>query len=333
MFDIEEVKRKLDPQEIIDTIQKISGGNLVDVQSVLKKRGNLYHEGFFNIKQDEITNQFTFGQSEEKDGEREIEEGNLFVINKVMKRIQSIVEYIRFPEYSKEMQEVFGEINRAVRYARHYSILSPDIEFCQKHSIFTVKTDSEFAFALPFHYRPVTLNGSRIISSVPSKKLYVVIPCYSAIRSDVDSRKFLCYYVNRENIRITTSGGRSFRTYNSFYYRGQMRVHIGETVWSNRHNENWILTDPRQIVEIRDAIQDFLNDIRPDLVGGIPKGYPEISSIVVERREDEEESISVAESENGYVAELIESASSLLDNMDQIPENLLDSNNDFWVVD
>ncbi len=192
-----------------------------------------------------------------------------------------------------------GEINRVVRFTRHYSILSPDIAFCQKHSIFVVKSStsmsSEFAFVLPLIYKPVTVNGQRIVSpEMPSKKLFLVIPCYSNLKKDeTGERRYLSYSINKDNVRVVTSGGRSFRTYHSFYYRGSMRIHVGDL------SEE--LRSPYDIVGVRDQMQTFINDIKTDQVGGIPKGYPAISDIVLEGGNSVTEGTS-EENEDAYVS-------------------------------
>jgi len=277
MINIEEIKQQLDPKEILEKMKSISGGDLAQIEKLIESKRVIIP---ISVKESPSSLTGMGGQVDSFNlVDQDVKGDNqIFAVDRILERIKKIVEYIRFPEYPQEMQEVLGEINRVVRFTRHYSILSPDIAFCQKHSIFVVKssTSSEFAFVLPLIYKPITVNGQRIMSpEIPSKKLFLVIPCYSNLKKDeTGERRYLSYSINKDNIRVVTSGGRSFRTYHSFYYRGSMRVHVGDL------SEE--LGSPYDIVSVRDQMQNFINDIKTDQVGGIPKGYPAISDIVLE---------------------------------------------------
>jgi len=294
MINIEEIKQQLDPKEILEKMRSIAGGDLLEIEKLIESKKviipvsvNEQLDDAAKIESFNLIDQGLTGDNQ------------LFAVDRILDRIKKIVEFIRFPEYPQEMQQVLGEINRVVRFTRHYSILSPDIAFCQKHSIFVVKSNtsmsSEFAFVLPLIYKPVTVNGINILSSsIPSKKLFLVIPCFSNLKkNETDNRRYLSYSINKDNIRVVTSGGRSFRTYHSFYYRGAMRIRVGDL------REE--MESPYDIVDIRDNLQNYLNDIKTDLVGGIPKGYPAISDIVLEGGTSVG---TVEESENAYVSGL-----------------------------
>jgi hypothetical protein len=303
MINIEEIKQQLDPKEILEKMKSIAGGDLLEIEKLIENK-----KVFIPISVSEHSS-LTEQDAPKVESFNLVDQGltgnnQVFVVDKILDRTKKIVEYIRFPEYPKEMQQVLGEINRVVRFTRHYSILSPDIAFCQKHSIFVVKSNtsmsSEFSFVLPLMYQPITVNGMNILSpSIPSKKIFLVIPFFSNLKKDEtgdtgdSNRRYLSYSINKDNVRVVTSGGRSFRTYHSFYYRGAMRIHIGDT------REE--LNSPYEIINIRDQIQNYLNDIKTELVGGIPKGYPAISDIVLEGGTAINEGTS-EESENAYVA-------------------------------
>ena len=274
MINFEEIKQQLDPKEILEKMKSISKGDLIQIEKLVESKRLIVPVSVIESRKEGTqTEGFNLVDQGESDNNQ------IFVVDRILERIRKIVEFIRFPEYPQEMQEVLGEINRVVRFTRHYSILAPDIAFCQKHSIFVVKSNtsmsSEFSFVLPLIYKPATVNGRRIVSpSMPSKKLFLVIPCYSNLKKDESERRYLSYSINKDNIRVVTSGGRSFRTYHSFYYRGSMRVHVG--------NLSEELSSPYDIVGVRDQMQNDINDIKTDQVGGIPKGYPAISDIVLD---------------------------------------------------
>ena len=325
MINFEEIKQQLDPKEILEKMKSISGGDLLEIEKLIESKKvvipiSVNETGFDKVESFNLIDQGLTGDNQ------------LFAVDRILERIKKIVEHIRFPEYPQEMQQVLGEINRVVRFTRHYSILSPDIAFCQKHSIFVVKSNtsmsSEFSFVIPLFYKPVTVNGQRILSpDMPSKKLFLVIPCYSNLKKDeTGNRRYLSYSINKDNIRVVTSGGRSFRTYHSFYYRGSMRVHVGDL------REE--MDSPYEIVRVRDQMQSFINDIKTDQVGGIPKGYPAISDIILENGGVVDGTSE--ENENAYVSSLDENEdmSDLSDLVseasDELTRNLGDS---VWNID
>jgi hypothetical protein len=327
MINIEEIKQQLDPKEILEKMKSISGGDLLEIEKLIDS-----NKVIIPVSVSEY--------SDSGDSEGKVESFNLidqsltgdnqlFAVDKILDRIKKIVEYIRFPEYPQEMQQVLGEINRVVRFARHYSILSPDIAFCQKHSIFMVKSStvssSEFAFVLPLIYKPITVNGRNISSpNIPSKKLFLVVPCFSNLRKDDSgNRRYLSYSINKDNIRVVTAGGRSFRTYHSFYYRGSMRVRVGDLSEEMDNSYN--------IIDVRDQVQNYLNDIKTDLVGGIPKGYPSISDIVLEGEVAVEGT--AEESEIAYISSLSDDVSDLDDLLSEASNELTRDLNSVWNVD
>jgi len=313
MINFEEIKQQLDPKDILEKMKSIAGGDLLEIEKFIENKRliipvSINEQSGASVESFNLIDQGLTGNNQ------------LFTVDKILDRIKKIVEYIRFPEYPQEMQQVLGEINRVVRFTRHYSIFAPDIAFCQKHSIFVVKSNtsmsSEFAYVLPLTYKPASVNGIKILSSMPSKRLFLVIPCFSNLKKNEergDDRRFLSYSINKDNIRVVTSGGRSFRTYHSFYYRGSMRVHVGDL------REE--MDSPYNIVNVRDQIQNFLNDIQTDQVGGIPKGYPAISDIVLEGGVASEVVIS-EEDEDSYVSSLEDDVLDVSDSTISVPNDL-----------
>lgn len=199
-------------------------------------------------------------------------------------RLSRSLDYIRPPDFPEEVMKINRAMREVLTFSRYGSVCVPSMEFCQKHSLNIVRCSDAreltYAFILPLCYHPITLSGVKIVHpSMPRKDLKILIPFHSVLKNEDGNNNGydlrFAYVIHWDGIRIITAGGtRNFRIYNSYYSRGQMRVNFGDSPFGSD------LRDVTQIVNLRDQMQEFLNDVKPNLVFGVPRGFPVISSIV-----------------------------------------------------